>query len=255
MKQKSTQKNLTDIQDLFKNSFYFFKKHFNAILPLTLVSVGIVLAFGLILGVIAGGSGLWVLLAKERTAFLIAIALFILLGLVLIAALFVFQFLAQATVVWAIISADRNKKVEFKKIWQEIFKKIKSIILVNVLVALAVLGGYILLIIPGLIFGVWFSLSMFLLLIEGKTGREALRASKNLISGYFWPLTFRIVVFTLIVSLVSIAIAAIPFVGSLANMAITLFVLPFSNIYFYFIYKDLKKIKTKSKSKKEVKNK
>ncbi len=248
MQTKSAPKTLIGIQDLFKNSFYFFKKHFNALLPLSLVSVGIVLAFGLVLGVIAGGSGLWLALAREKVALLIAIILFITLGAVLIIAVFVFQILAQATVVWAIILGDKNKKIEFKKVWQEVFQKGKSIILVNSLVALAVLGGYVLLIIPGIIFSIWFSLSIFILLTEKKKGREALRASKILVSGYFWPLILRTLILTLAVSLVSMVLSLIPLVGSLANMAITLFILPFSNIYFYFIYKDLKRIKTKNKT-------
>lgn len=243
MAQKQTLKPLTPFQTLFKESFFFFKKNFNDLLPLVLISLAIFFAFGIVLGIVGGGASFWVVLAKQKVSLLIAIICFSLLTLMLLAAIFIFQMLAQATLVWAIKEADENRRIDFKKVWREIFSRAKSVIGVNILVTLAVTAGYILLIIPGLIFGIWFSFSIFFLLIKNKKGREALRESKRLVTGYFWPVALRIIILTLAVSVISLFLSFIPFIGALASMAISLFVLPFSNIYFYFIYKELNNLK------------
>lgn len=69
-----------------------------------------------------------------------------------------------------------------------------SIILVGVLVGLAVIGGFILLIVPGFIFLTRFWVSVPALVIEDRRGREALRRSWNLIKGRSWPVFGTIIV-------------------------------------------------------------
>lgn len=243
MTKSKAPRSLMPIQDLFKESFFFFKKNFNDLLPLVLISLAIFFVFGIVLGIVGGGASLWVVLAKQKVSLLIAVICFGLLTLMLLAAIFVFQMLAHSTLVWAIKEADENRKIDFKKVWREIFSRAKSVIGVNILVTLAVTAGYILLIIPGLIFSIWFSCSIFLLLIKNKKGREALKESKRLVAGYFWPVAFRIIILTLAVSVISLFLSFIPFIGALASMAISLFVLPFSNIYLYLIYKELNNLK------------
>lgn len=57
---------------------------------------------------------------------------------------------------------------------------------VGLLQALVVAGGILLLVIPGLVFLVWFGFAPQALLLDGKKGLDALTASRELSRGRFW---------------------------------------------------------------------
>jgi hypothetical protein len=59
-------------------------------------------------------------------------------------------------------------------------------IIASILVGLSVLGGFILLIIPGVIFSIWFAFSIHAVAIDGHGSTDALRTSKALIQGRWW---------------------------------------------------------------------
>lgn len=61
-----------------------------------------------------------------------------------------------------------------------------SFIWVSVLQALTIAGGLLLLIVPGIIFLVWFGFAPQALLLDGKKGLDALSASRDLAKGRFW---------------------------------------------------------------------
>jgi len=61
-----------------------------------------------------------------------------------------------------------------------------SVVLVLLLVTLVVLGGLILLIIPGIFFAIRFGFSVPVVVVEGQRGREAMRRSWRLSDGNFW---------------------------------------------------------------------
>ncbi len=64
------------------------------------------------------------------------------------------------------------------------FKRLGSVLLVSLLVGLAVLGGFILLIIPGIIFLVFLSVSIPALVVENRRGTDAMSRSWNLVKGH-----------------------------------------------------------------------
>lgn len=84
---------------------------------------------------------------------------------------------------------------------------------VNLLTGLAVLGGLVLLIIPGIIFAVLFMFITFTLILENKRGFDALKRSSFLVKPYFWPLLLRLLVIFLINLGVEIVGGIIPFGG------------------------------------------
>ena len=69
--------------------------------------------------------------------------------------------------------------------------KIFPFIWVSFLMGIIVFSGFILLIIPGIIFSVWFSLSYYVLVWEDLRGLSAIKASKNLVSKYWWRVLWR----------------------------------------------------------------
>lgn len=79
-----------------------------------------------------------------------------------------------------------GEKPEHKKLSQKAKDLIMPVLLVALLQILVTIGGLILLIIPGILFFVWFSLSQFTVMLDGKRGFEALQTSKSMVKGRFW---------------------------------------------------------------------
>ncbi|OGY42171.1 MAG: hypothetical protein A2Y82_00390 [Candidatus Buchananbacteria bacterium RBG_13_36_9] len=85
----------------------------------------------------------------------------------------------------------KNQPIDLNKIYEIAFKKIPSYFLVAILTALVIIGGLILLIIPGIIFIVWYGFANYAVILEEKDnkGIAALKFSKNLVQGR-WGATF-----------------------------------------------------------------
>lgn len=107
--------------------------------------------------------------------------------------------------------------------------------LLAVLVFLASLGGTILLIIPGIIFAIWFSFSKFVF-VEQKLGViDSMRKSRGLVKGRFWAILGRLIVFGLFSGLSVSLISVVPYVGGVISTLVgVLFVLPS-----FLLYKEL----------------
>lgn len=117
-------------------------------------------------------------------------------------------------------------------------------------------GGLILLIIPGILFSIWFSQAFLVLVFEEKKGMNALLKSKFLVSENFWAIVVRFLALgtiiiglpLLITSLLDYIIASISFGGthslrSSANYFFEFFTVPFVSVYSYLIYNNLSEIK------------
>ena len=73
-------------------------------------------------------------------------------------------------------------------------KFIWPMLVVAILNIILVFFGSLLLIIPGIIFAVWFSFIYYIVLFENKTGVEALKTSKKLVVGRWWPILWRLLI-------------------------------------------------------------
>jgi hypothetical protein len=107
--------------------------------------------------------------------------------------------------------------------WQEAFKRAQPKIMVffttGLLSGLAIFGGFILFIIPGIIFALWFSQSPYIVLEEGLSNSAALKRSKYYVKGRIGEIfgkLFYIGMITLVIYLILIIILAV--LGSLINV-------------------------------------
>ena len=116
------------------------------------------------------------------------------------------------------------------------WSKIGSFFWISFLVGLATAGGLILLIIPGIIFSIWFVFSLFIYLKEGTKGTGALKRSKQLVAGYWWPIFGRL----LVIGIVATLLSWIKFFGPIINI---FFVMPYTIVFMYALYEDLKRVK------------
>ena len=118
---------------------------------------------------------------------------------------------------------------------------------IAVLSTLAILGGFILLIIPGVIFMIWFTFAPFILLFEERRGMEALRASRALVRGRWWSvfirqffLGFACGVFMQVSGLLIGFILPDKNIAAAVNDLISSIVFSIIVVYLYFLYRDVK---------------
>jgi len=84
-----------------------------------------------------------------------------------------------------------KEKPDAEKIYQISWEKIIPLLWVSILTGLAIFGGTLLLIIPGILFAVWFGFSSVICVLEGTRGSAALSESKQLVSGKWWSVFWR----------------------------------------------------------------
>ncbi|TAN40314.1 MAG: hypothetical protein EPN25_08115 [Nitrospirae bacterium] len=98
-----------------------------------------------------------------------------------------------------------------------------------------IFGGFLLLIVPGVIFLVWFAFGQFILAREDLRGMDALLKSKEYVRGY-WPDVF---LRLFLIWIASGVVGIVPCIGILFTVAF----MPFMMIFIFLIYEDLKAAK------------
>lgn len=211
------------IPDLFKQSWAIYKEgfwFFAKLIGLNLLAFLVLSPFGLLVALA------WMTNNMYLAGFAMILFLAVLLA-VIIACLCLH-------VAMMLSIRDRN----FTGTVKEYFAKSKPLIWpfawTSILTGLVVMLGFMLFIIPGIIFAVWFGFAKFATLFDGKKGTDALGYSKSLVKGNFWPVLGRV---ALIVGIAMI-LSSIPSVGFLINM---FFTTPFAVIFVYVMYEDLKR--------------
>jgi hypothetical protein len=96
------------------------------------------------------------------------------------------------------------------------------------------MGGFLLLVIPGIYLGVLLTFSKLALAIDGLKGIRALAYSRALVQGRWWPVFGRM----LGMALISVILSVIPIVGFVLQM---LFSIVFA-VYMVHLYRDLQRV-------------
>jgi hypothetical protein len=127
------------------------------------------------------------------------------------------------------------------------FARFGSVLLISILVGLAVLGGLLLFVIPGIFLAVMFSVSIPALVVENRRGTEAMGRSWNLVKGHFWHAFGLIVLAFIIAGIVAGIIGAIGsaisdnwFVTWIFSSISQIIVAPFSALISVLLYLDLR---------------
>ncbi len=109
------------------------------------------------------------------------------------------------------------------------------------LLLLTVGGGSLLLVIPGILFAVRFFFSHYVLAEDGTGGLAALEKSQQLVRGHWWAIFSRILLLVLVSIAISTLAGRLPLIGTTVNFVLTLLLTPFSLLYTYLLYQDLKR--------------
>jgi hypothetical protein len=91
--------------------------------------------------------------------------------------------ITNAALIYAIANAYLEKPIGVGESYKRAFQRVLALIGTWILVLLAIMGGTILCIVPGILAAFWFSLATQMVVIEGLGGFAALKRSKQLMAG------------------------------------------------------------------------
>jgi len=129
-----------------------------------------------------------------------------------------------------------GEELSIKKTYKSALPKYWTFLLLSSVLTLAYIFGFVLLIIPGIIFVVWFAFSRFAAVEKGLGVKDALLKSKELVKGIYWKILGRLLVFGAFTVIVQMLLTMIPYgVGSVINsLCGGFFILPL-----FLLYKEL----------------
>lgn len=229
---------------MLNEAWSLYKPRLWTFLGITIIP-GVVLA-GLFI-VLAGGGLLLgpVLFSPKLTA--LGVGLLILFAILFVVTVLISQMWGQTALLSAI--KDSRENIGIKEAYRRSWPKILSYWWVSLLASFVTVGGFLLFLIPGILFAVWFSLALFVFISEDVKGMNALLKSREYVRGRWWSIFWRFLfigILFLIVSLVPLLIFSVlkvPYLGEISRFAIGLFLTPLAMIYSFLIYDHLKKIK------------
>jgi len=192
--------------EIFSRAFQIYRDNPIMIVP-SLIPIA---ALVLVMVIFAGYMGLVAVFGEgEFIAFSALAGLFLFIILMI-----VFFFLAEGMTIEMIREASSGNKADLSYAWQVTREKMEPLVLTSLLAGIIVAFGYVLFLIPGVIlsFAFWFVAQT--VMIDGKSGTEALKASYRFVEANLSD--------ALIVVLASLAIGAvlptIPFIGALLSL-------------------------------------
>jgi hypothetical protein len=159
--------------------------------------------------------------------------------------------LISAALVILTIKTSKGESVSLQSLLQDALKIFFPFLGLEILVGIVVLVGFILLIVPGIIFSIWFFASVFILVEQNKGIIGSMKASKNLVSGHVMEIFVRfllgvlaVFVASFVFGLVTVAFSSIPILEALLQSVLSGLASIASIVFGYVIYSSLKEIKS-----------
>ncbi|MEN9913110.1 MAG: hypothetical protein RLY66_518 [Candidatus Parcubacteria bacterium] len=191
---------------------------------------------------------------------------FTILGILCVIAGIVFSVVAIPAVIKAVerLNSDQTAQISPKEYYRLGFKYFWSIILVGIISALAGIGGFMLLIVPGIIVSVYVIFYNYILVIDGKKGFSALIESYQLVRGRWLAIFGRALLIGLVglvVSLIASLIVGLfggkdapTVISGLVDILSRAIISPLTVIFTYKVYTALKTIRQPEVDSKKFKN-
>lgn len=92
----------------------------------------------------------------------------------------------------ALSSLLEKQPFALKNLFSQAAAKWPIILLVSLASGLIIFGGFILFIVPGIVFAVWYNFAMYEALFQNTDLEQSLRHSHNISRGRFWPVAWRL---------------------------------------------------------------
>lgn len=221
-----TGKGLRSVGELFRDTWGLFKTRFLTLICLYLLSVlFIVIAVGMV-----AGSG-FLLVSVLPISKNILIGGLIAVGLV-IGSIAMSWGMAAFTI--ATVDDDLGIREALGMGWERVWRFIWVYSLFGFIVG----GGFLLFLIPGMIFLIWFLFSAFVVVAEEEKGMGALLKSKEYVKSNWFAVFLR----AFVIWLVSVGLSVIPVLGPI----LSLLFIPFMMLFIRLVYDDLRGLKGKA---------
>ena len=239
---------------LLKNGWGIYKKRAGELIGIMIIpSLFLMLSMAVLGLLFAGGVAFSALRAGEVSLESLATS-----GTVLTTAILVlfFVLLTIITQVWGQVSllcavSAKEEKIGIKEAFRRGWKKLRSFYWLSALMSLIIFGGFLLLIIPGIVFAIWFALGGLILVNEGVKGMTALLKSREYMRGNIGGVFVRwLIIFLIMIGIVLTESAFFEFsktpewFSAIITNATSLFLFsPLLAIFSFLIYEDLKRVK------------
>ena len=216
---------LEPVGKLFRGAWTIYKAKFSTLAKIILVPI-VIMALGLRL------------MVGHMVPVMIAFG-----GLIYVVGIITLIFASIALIITVISGTDfaesyrRSPKFFWPMVW------------VSILGGVMTIGGFVMLIVPGIMIALWFTFSRYLVITENRRGLNALTQSRAYVRGYWWAICGRGILMGISVAVVSGISSAVlsgifgTSIGSALNLWTWIFVVPFPLIYIYEIYKNLTVLK------------
>jgi len=147
----------------------------------------------------------------------------------------------------ALILAANNPTLSTRSAYGQAYAYFWRYLGFSIVLSLIIFVGLILFIVPAIIFLVWFTFAVFVLVLENARIIESLKRSREYVKGHWWAVFGRMVFITgvAVVILVPLGLlsSAMPgqkdWIDGLVSLVSAL-ITPFTLIYMYLMYQDIK---------------
>lgn len=225
---------------LFTDTFAFYKQHFAQLIALAaLPSLIMVIFLVITYAVPQTGTPSAILLVGVIVGMCAVIVLGILMTIALV------TYIANPTSYLGVKQSYKSALVHF---W--------PFLLTGFLSGLFIMLGFIVLIIPGIILSVWYAFVSYAVVLEGKRGMASLNASREYVRGHWFSVFSRFVIFMVALVVASVIVSTLSGIlsfgdkelgavlSTIAGHVFNIFSTPLMLIYWYFLYSDLKAVKS-----------
>ncbi|XOU94455.1 MAG: hypothetical protein ACNFW9_00130 [Candidatus Kerfeldbacteria bacterium] len=149
----------------------------------------------------------------------------------------------------ALILTIHHEGVSIGTILGNAFKLVLPMWWVNIIVGFLTMGAGMLLGIPGIIFSIWFSLAIYILVLENVRGMQAVLRSKEFVRGYWWQVLISNVVLSLAIGIpimiLNFGLLAMDqyLISQIISNLFYILAIPFGFCFNYAIYRSLTDLK------------
>jgi hypothetical protein len=232
-----------DIGEILSTAFQLYRRHWRTLMAIAAVVVVPLTLLQYLLGHTVRVTGMATsngVVVVSTPSWRVGIA-----GLVTALAGLLMYLVLTGTITRAVAAEAAGEDLGVEQSYRFGFHRLGAVLLVSVLVGLAVLGGLILLIIPGIYIGIRLATSTQALVVEGRRPTEAMGRSWALVGGHWWHALGTLLVAGLLTFLVN-AVITIPFSAAnwfgqaVAAAVATVVTLPYSTLVGVLLYLDLR---------------
>lgn len=166
------------------------------------------------------------------------------------------QLLCRGALTKSVSEVYLGNELSVNQAYKFVLPKFLTLILASIMVGLVTAMGFVLLIVPGVIFSLWFAFTTPAIVIENLKATEGMTRSKNLASGNLgkiFSVSFLVLLIAIVISMVingpvsivgRIALAANPVLHTVVTQSVSLaaqiIMIPIGSIAFILLYYDLR---------------